>query len=127
MKGLQEVRLQRLQTPVFSLFNSCFSLQPPVSRLFYGGFSLAPEAICLEYLGPCGGVPERSIGAVSKTVDFRWRSVGSNPTPSAKGSGHEVEPLEKQAGGRSKLPPACLCCRRAAGLPSGYRLVSVSS
>jgi hypothetical protein len=31
----------------------------------------------------CGGVPEWLIGAVSKTVVRLWRTVGSNPTPSA--------------------------------------------
>ena len=30
-----------------------------------------------------GGVPERTIGAVSKTVVVFWATVGSNPTPSA--------------------------------------------
>jgi YD repeat-containing protein len=30
-----------------------------------------------------GGVPERTIGAVSKTVVVLWATVGSNPTPSA--------------------------------------------
>ena len=30
-----------------------------------------------------GGVPEWLIGAVSKTVVRHWRTVGSNPPPSA--------------------------------------------
>ncbi len=57
-------------------------LQPPAgigSRRRCGACTLY---ISLYIYEPCGGVPEWSNGAVSKTV-VRLRTVGSNPTPSA--------------------------------------------
>ncbi len=47
------------------------------------GTLLPKQAQCVILANKSGGVPERTIGAVSKTVVALVVTVGSNPTPSA--------------------------------------------